>query len=96
MKTTIFYENSYGIMAKWSAEVMQITDKFIDLKFSKSKALRFAFDKSDFILVTKKPLKDTNFFDQNDMLSFSSPTRKNILKNVKKDDIDFLWNPKNS
>lgn len=95
MKTTIFYENSFGIIVKWEGNVLKTTTESIVIQFSKNKASSYKFSNTDFILVTKTKLKNTNFFDVNNQISFDEATRENILNNVDSNNIAFQWNGQN-
>lgn len=55
--TTIFYQNSVGIMCQWKGIVIKTTENSIDIRFSKNKALRFNLTQSRFLLVTSKPME---------------------------------------
>lgn len=57
MKTTIFYENSFGIISQWTGEVLAKTENSISIKFSPKKAFKFDLKNSDFLIVCKKKIK---------------------------------------
>lgn len=94
-KTTIFYENSMGIISQWSGEVIAKTDTSISIRFSKNKALKYDLNNSGFCLVTKNKLKFTSPLIQGAvMISFADQLREE-LKNAYKDNTAMLWNGSN-
>lgn len=90
--TTIFYTNSFGITAQWKGEVIAFDENSISIKFSKNKALRYNLKNTDFVLVTKKVVKE-NVLQGNEILSFDSKLTKSITEKMK-DNTSMLWNGK--
>ncbi len=94
--TTIFYQNSVGILCQWKGEVIGTTATSIDIRFSKNKALRFNLKESGFLLVTKAPVKmigvctteraETFSFDDNLVNAVIEKTSGNV---------SMQWNGKN-
>ncbi len=60
MKTTIFYENSFGIISQWIGEILEKTENTIIIKFSPKTVLEFDLKKSDFLVICKKKIKPLN------------------------------------
>ena len=92
-KTTIFYENSFGIIACWTGEIMKLTETHIYLKFSKNKAYKYELKNSGFILVTKKKIKITQQLQDllDAQISFNEYAHKFLLEKVGEDNIEFHW-----
>ena len=95
MKTTIFYENSFGFLSQWKGEVIAKDEKSITIKFSKNKAFKYnlkALD-IDFCLVTKTPVKDLGvcISKTSEAICFDEDLKQFVLNNVK-DNIQYFWN----
>lgn len=96
MKTSIFYENSFGILAQWTGEILDVTETTISIRFSKSKALRFDLSaNSDFLLVTEKKVKDLGvcISSASESVSFCEDARNRVIE-ATKGNVRFHWNGK--
>lgn len=93
MNTTIFYENSFGIMCQWRGQIIGKTESSIDIRFSKNKALRFNLKNTDcrFLLVTDKPVK--NILNDSEMISFCDETVNEVLM-ATEGNVRMFWNGK--
>ncbi len=94
MKTSIFYENSFGIICHWNAEVIAITDTHISLRFSKNKAYRYKLKETDFVLVTNTKLKLSKLWEDrlDNQTSFNEHARIAIIQAVG-DNVSYLHAP---
>jgi hypothetical protein len=90
MKATIFYENSFGIMAQWAGEVIAQDEKSISIRFSKNKAFKYNLTQSGFCLVTKTKAANIGL-DSLDSISFDENLREQIIA-AQKDNTSMLWN----
>ena len=87
--TTVFYENSYGIMCRWKAEVLFQTETTIDLLFPNSQAFHYNLKlNSGFLLVTKNPVKSTVPIDG--QVSFDDDLRARLIEQHK-ENTALLW-----
>lgn len=101
MKTTIFYENSFGIMSQWTGEVLEKKESTITIKMSPKKAYKFDLKtNSEFLVVCKKrikplPLLNSEHYKQY-WTSFDEKLRTDILIELEKNDniLDY-WNGQN-
>ena len=65
MKTTIFYENSFGIISQWTGEILELKGNVITIKTSPKKAYKFDLKaNSEFMIVCKKKIKPLSMFPQ--------------------------------
>lgn len=85
MKTTIFYENSFGIISQWTGEVLELKGNIITIKTSPKKAYKFDLKaNSDFMVVCKKKIKPISCLNSEHQkkywISFDEKLRFEILK----------------
>lgn len=89
--TTIFYENSAGIMSQWVGEVIKVENFKIDIRFSKNKALRYDLKlNSGFMLVTKTKVEDFGINAMNEAFSQDQRLRDYITERVG-GNVAILW-----
>ena len=92
--TTIFYVNSVGFMSQWKGSVIAKDEKSISIRFSKNKALKFNLKDLDidFLLVTKKPVKNIGVCITENSTAVSFDDRlKEIVKQNTKENIEMIW-----
>lgn len=95
MKTTIIYENSFGILTQWSAEILQVTQSTISLKFSAKKAFKFDLKANSNFMVVCKEKEKANLLEKNIFESFDHEKREQLLKKLKaKNNLLHYWNGK--
>lgn len=98
MKTTIIYENSFGIISQWTGEVLEKTESTISIKFSPKKALKFDLKaNSEFMIVCKKKVCQLQLLNSEDYknywTSFDEKLRSQILSSLERDkNILHYWN----
>jgi len=101
MKTTIIYENSFGIISQWTGEILKFEDSIISIKFSPKKAYKFDLKaNSDFMVVCKKKIKPLGLLNSEHhaqyWTSFDEKLRFEILQELEKNqNIDYYWNGQN-
>jgi hypothetical protein len=101
MKTTIIYENSFGIISQWAGEVLELTQSTISIKFSAKKALKIDFKaNSGFLIVCKKKTKPLGLLNsenyKNGWTCFDENLRTEILHELEKNqNIEYYRNGKN-
>lgn len=85
MKTTIFYENSFGIITQYTGEVLEKTQSTITIKFSPKKAYKFDLKAySDFLIVCKNKIKPMEVLKSSFNFSFDEKLRNDILFELEK------------
>ncbi len=90
MKTTIFYENSFGIISQWTGEVLKYDKDSISIKFSANKAYKYDLKGSNaFCVVTKTKLKET-IVPQDELLSCDDELKTKI-KEICKNNTLLMW-----
>lgn len=101
MKTTIFYENSFGIISQWTGEILELKGNVITIKTSHKKAYKFDLKaNSEFMIVCKnkiKPLPRLNSENHhNYWTAFDEKLRFDILQELKNNNnIAMYWNGNN-
>lgn len=101
MKTTIIYENSFGIISQWTGEVLEIKESTISIKLSPKKAYKFDLKaNSEFLIVCKKKVSALQLLNSEDYknywTSFDRVLRSNILQSLERDkNILHYWNGSN-
>ena len=101
MKTTIFYENSFGIITQYTGEILEKTETTINIKLSPKKAYRFDLKaNSDFLVVCKKKIKPLSRLNSehhhNFWTAFDENLRFEILQELEKNkNIEYYWNGNN-
>lgn len=101
MKTTIIYENSFGIMSQWIGEVLELKGSVICIKISPKKAYKFDLkENSEFMIVCKKKIKPLELLNsehhKNYWNAFDKKLRFDILQEIEKNqNIDYYWNGQN-
>lgn len=101
MKTTIFYENSFGIISQWTGEVLEKKESIITIKISPKKAYKFDLKaNSEFLVVCKKKIKPLSLLNSEHYkqywTSFDEKLRFDILIELEKNDnILEYWNGQN-
>ena len=101
MKTTIFYENSFGIISQWTGEILEKTETTISIKLSPKKAYKFDLKaNSDFLVVCKKKIKPISILNsehyKNYWTCFDEKLRFDILQELEKNqNIEYNWNGNN-
>ena len=101
MKTTIFYENSFGIISQWTGEILEKTETTISIKLSPKKAYKFDLKaNSDFLVVCKKKIKPISILNSEHYINywtcFDEKLRFDILQELEKNkNIEYYWNGKN-
>lgn len=93
--TTIFYQNSAGIMCQWKGYVIGTTETSIDIRFSKNKALRFNLRESGFLLVTKSPIKNIGvcITERAETMSFDDNLVNTVIQKTQ-GNVSIYWNGK--
>ena len=101
MKTTIFYENSFGIISQYTGEILEKTETTINIKLSPKKAYKFDLKAcSDFMIVCKKKIKPlprlNSSYHKNTFFAFDQDLRSEILQELEKNNnIAMYWNGNN-
>ena len=101
MKTTIFYENSFGIISQWTGEILEMNGNVISIKTSPKKAYKFDLKaNSDFMVVCKKKIKPISCLNSehhhNFWTAFDENLRFEILQELEKNNnIAMYWNGNN-
>jgi len=98
MKTTIFYENSFGIISQWTGEILEKKKSIITIKISPKKAYKFDLKvNSEFLVVCKKKIKPIAVLNsehyKNYWTAFDEKLRFDILHELENNDnILEYWN----
>jgi hypothetical protein len=101
MKTTIFYENSFGIISQWTGEILEMNGNIITIKTSPKKAYKFDLKaNSEFMIVCKKKIKPLPLLNsehhKNYWTAFDEKLRFDILQELEKtNNIAMYWNGNN-
>ena len=101
METTIFYENSFGIISQWTGEILEKTETTINIKLSPKKAYKFDLKaNSEFMVVCKKKIKPlprlNSEHHHNFWTAFDENLRFEILQELEKNkNIEYYWNGNN-
>lgn len=101
MKTTIFYENSFGIISQWTGEILELKGNVITIKTSPKKAYKFDLKaNSEFMIVCKKKIKPLPLLNsehhKNYWTAFDEKLRFDILQEIEKNqNIEYYWNGNN-
>ena len=101
MKTTIFYENSFGIISQWTGEILEMNGNIITIKTSPKKAYKFDLkSNSEFMVVCKNKIKPISVLNsenhKNYWTAFDEKLRFDILKELEKtQNIAMYWNGNN-
>jgi len=95
--TSIFYVNSVGFLCQWKGSIISKDENSISIRFSKTKALRFALKDldCDFLLVTKTPVKPLGLaVDQAaESVSFDEEVKAKVIAAVGSN-VAALWSGK--
>ena len=100
MKTTIFYENSFGIISQWTGEILELKGNVITVKTSPKKAYKFDLKaNSDFLVICKKKIKPLSLLNSEHykkyFTCFDEKLRFEILQHLEDDgNILEYWNGK--
>lgn len=101
MKTTIFYENSFGIISQWTGEILETNGNVVSIKTSPKKAYKFDLKaNSAFMVVCKKKIKPLPRLNSekhhNNWICFDEKLRFDILQELEKNNnIAMYWNGNN-
>lgn len=101
MKTTIFYENSFGIITQYTGEILEKKETVVTIKLSANQTYKFDLKaNSDFLVVCKRKIKPIGVLNsehyRNYWTSFDEKLRSDILKELEKNDnILEYWNGNN-
>ena len=101
MKTTIIYENSFGIISQWTGEILELKGNVITIETSPKKAYKFDLKaNSEFLIVCKKKVSALQLLNSEDYknywTSFDRVLRSNILQSLERDkNILHYWNGSN-
>ena len=101
MKTTIIYENSFGIISQWTGEVLEIKETTISIKLSPKKAYKFDLKaNSEFMIVCKNKVSQLQLLNseeyKNYWAAFDEKLRSQILSSLERDkNILHYWNGSN-
>jgi len=83
-----------GFMCQWKGQIVEKTETYITIQFSKSKVRRFNLKDLDidFCLVTKKKVEDLGVCISKSLeaVSFNDRLKEIVLKKTK-DNVQALW-----